>query len=66
MEGQKILRRPAVLEMIGVSVPTLYRWMDKGLFPRPVRLGPQAVGWRSADVDEWLSSREFSSGGRPA
>jgi prophage regulatory protein len=30
----------------------------RGAFPRPIRLGKRAVGWRERDVTEWLESRE--------
>ncbi|WP_084673641.1 AlpA family phage regulatory protein [Sphingomonas sp. MM-1] len=30
--------------------------MDKGRFPRPIRLGARAVGWRSSTIEEWLSA----------
>jgi prophage regulatory protein len=32
--------------------------MARGDFPRPVRLGIRAVGWRESDVRDWLESRE--------
>ena len=59
----RILRRPHVLDRIGASRATLYRWMEAGRFPRPVRLGPQAVGWREDEVDEWIESRERADRG---
>ncbi len=60
----RILRVRDVLDRIGgVSRSTLYRWMDAGRFPRPLKLGPQAAGWRETDVDAWLESRQLSGGG---
>jgi prophage regulatory protein len=53
-----IYRRPELLELIGLSTSTLYDMMARGDFPRPVRLGKRAVGWRERDVTEWLESRE--------
>ena len=52
---QKILRLPAVLARVPVSKSKLYKLMNEGAFPRPVRLGGVAV-WRADDVDEWLKS----------
>ena len=52
-----LLTRPQVEEQLGLSTSTLYRLMDKGLFPRPVRIGQRAVRWRSADLETWLSDR---------
>ena len=52
-----IFRLPAVVELIGVSRATIWRWVAENLFPAPVRLGPRAVGWRRTDVEAWLASR---------
>ena len=54
----KILRRHEVEERLGVARATIYVWMEKGLFPRPVKLGPRAVGWRESAVSSWLAQRE--------
>ena len=53
-----IYRRPALLKLTGLSTFTIYEMMARGDFPRPVRLGKRAVGWRELVVTEWLESRE--------
>ena len=58
MAQHRILRLPYVLEVVGISKSRLYVWMGSGLFPKPVKLGPRAVGWRSSEVQAWLVSRE--------
>ena len=35
---------------------SIYRLMDSGDFPRPVRVGPAAVRWRESDITGWLES----------
>ena len=50
----RILRRPDVEQMTGLSRSTIYAMMSEGTFPKPVRLGRRAVGWREADVTAWL------------
>jgi len=45
-----ILRRKRVESETGLSRSTIYLYVTKGLFPRPVQLGPRAVGWPSAEV----------------
>ncbi|UWQ07920.1 helix-turn-helix transcriptional regulator [Aliiroseovarius crassostreae] len=52
---QKLLRRPEVEALTGLSRTSIYRMMDEGEFPRPVRVGKRAVAWREADLTEWLS-----------
>ena len=52
--AEKLLRRPEVEEMTGLSRAGIYAKMAKGDFPRPLRLGPRAVAWRESDVQEWI------------
>lgn len=54
----EIWRKPRVLAAIGMGNTWLYQSIADEQFPRPVRLGARAVGWRRADVETWLASRE--------
>ncbi|HMS94912.1 MAG TPA: AlpA family phage regulatory protein [Tabrizicola sp.] len=58
LEAQRILRRDEVLHLIGLKKSALYELMAEGHFPRPMKLGERAVGWRAGDVAAWLASRE--------
>jgi prophage regulatory protein len=53
----RILRRPEVETRTGLSRSTIYAMMADGTFPKPIRLGKRAVGWRESDIAEWLESR---------
>ena len=53
----RYLRQREILQLVGVSRPTLWDWRRKGLFPQPRRLGPNTIGWLESEVQEWLSSR---------
>ena len=55
-----ILRTAEVLELLGLSRTTIWRRVQAGDFPAPIRLGPpgsRAIGWRSEEVEEWVRSR---------
>ena len=52
-----ILRIEATASKSGLSVPTIRRKLREGTFPKPIKLGKRAVGWRSDVIDEWLKSR---------
>ncbi|GAB0115558.1 helix-turn-helix transcriptional regulator [Acidisoma sp. C75] len=54
----KFLRRPAVCERYGLPVSTLYDWIAKGRFPKPVRLGMRAVAWSIEDLEAWERARK--------
>ena len=47
-------------KQIGVSRSTIYRWINEGTFPSPVRISPGAVRWRSEDVEQWMNSLTMS------
>ena len=54
--GDRLLRRRRVEEITGMTRSSIYRLMDSGDFPRPVRVGPTAVRWRESDITGWLES----------
>lgn len=54
---QQLLRLPAVLLATGISRSTLYELIASGDFPRQVKLTKRCVGWRSEEIERWLSSR---------
>lgn len=49
-----ILRRTQVEIEVGLKRSTIYQRMQEGTFPRPIRLGERAVGWRAADIERFL------------
>ena len=59
----RLLRRPQVLAMTGLSKALLYDLMEHGLFPRPVRIGRRAVAWWQSEVVAWMESRERTAPG---
>ena len=53
----KILRLPAVLSRTGLGRSTVYLYISEGRFPKPISLGPRAVGWLESEIDEWLEQQ---------
>ena len=53
----QIIRLPQVQEMTGLSRVTIWRYELAGSFPARVNLGPNAVGWVMAEVENWLLAR---------
>jgi prophage regulatory protein len=50
MSINTLLRRPLVSGLIGKSRSTLYRDIQKGLFPKPVSIGGERVAWPANEV----------------
>ena len=49
-----------VRERIHVSASTIYLWMSKGKFPKPLQLGEACVRWREEDLAAWLEAKKPS------
>lgn len=45
-----LLRKPAVLSLVGYSTTTLYDRINLGLFPKPIRIGARLSAWRGSEV----------------
>jgi predicted DNA-binding transcriptional regulator AlpA len=50
-----IVRVPTVMELFGISAPTVWRWTKSGQLPQPVRV-MGVTGWRVGDLRVLLSS----------
>ena len=56
-QGLSILRRRQVEARTGLARSTIYLHIKAGTFPRPIPLGPRAVGWLESDVSNWIAER---------
>ena len=55
-----LLRRQEVEHQTGLSRTSIYRMMAEGTFPRPRRIGRQAVAWPASAIEAWKASRPFA------
>jgi prophage regulatory protein len=58
IDSNSILRLKAVRALTGVSRSTIWRLCRRGEFPQPLKLTARLIGWRAAEVQQWLDSRE--------
>lgn len=58
---KSILRLPQVMARTGLSRSTIYLRISQGRFPRPISLGPRAVGWIKEEIDQWLEEQIMAS-----
>ncbi len=40
------------------SRSTIWRWVRAGIFPRPLRVGPNSIGWLESEIEDWLEARK--------
>jgi prophage regulatory protein len=60
-QGFSFWRWDRVRAETGFSRTTIYRLIDEGKFPRPVKIGERASAWRSDLVQAWMASRVEAS-----
>ena len=46
-----------VSNLIGISVSTINRGVEKGKFPPKHKLSPQRIGFLKCQVDQWISGK---------
>lgn len=47
------LRLTEVCEMIGVGRSTIYKWVNEGTFPAPVKISERAIRWNIDEIEKW-------------
>jgi len=51
------LRQPQVLVFVPISRSTLWRRIQAGTFPSPVKLSARVTAWRAEDVRRWIAEQ---------
>ncbi len=49
-----LLRLPDVEAIAGYKKSKIYKLMEEGKFPKPVRLGARTVRWKSSEIRSWI------------
>ena len=57
-QDRAIIRPREAAEYLGIGRSTLYRYVNEGVLPRPIKIGPQVTGWRLSVLDDFLRQRE--------
>lgn len=54
---QTIIKLPGVIKIVGLSRSTIYSFISKGKFPKPIPLGGRSVGWLDSDIEKWIDKK---------
>lgn len=54
----KILRQKDIQHLTGLSQSTIYRHINAGTFPTPVKLTERIIGWCHSTISEWIAARQ--------
>jgi prophage regulatory protein len=55
--GRRMLRLPVVIERTGLQRSAIYEAIERGDFPKPVRIGLRAVAWLESEVEGWIDRK---------
>lgn len=53
-----------VCHAVGFKKTTIYKWMNAGNFPKPVKVG-SSVRWVSGEVEAWIEEKITASRREP-
>lgn len=66
---ERLLTLKQVLNLTGVGETTLWRWQQKGLFPKPLKLHPGMGGaarYLESEILAWLEEKKAMRDGQDA
>jgi len=58
LEFPKLIRIKTVIEITTLSVPTIYRLMAKGQFPKQIKLSERSSAWFTDEIYTWLEIKK--------
>ena len=53
----KLLKAKQVAEYVNVSKYQIYKLVQQGRLPKPIKLGERGSAWLVSEIDAWLQSR---------
>ena len=61
MPETKLLDSHQAAKMVGISRSSFIRWTREGHAPAGIKLGPRAIRWHVADLEEFIEQRRAAS-----
>ena len=53
----KFLRLPSVIDKVGLSRSQIYKLIQRGDFPEPVKIGPKVSVWIEEKLEVWMDAQ---------
>lgn len=60
--GDRLLKLADVMAKVGLGSTWIYKRMDTGEFPRPIKFGERCVRWRESDINAWIDAAARKAG----
>lgn len=62
----RLIRLPEVENRTGLRRSAIYRYIQQGDFPAPIKLTPKASAWVESEIQEWIAARIRKARGESA
>lgn len=53
-ERMRLLRLTEVMKITGIARATIYKKINEGSFPKPLKISATCVRWRSDEIEQWI------------
>ena len=57
MTENRFIRMPDLRSKVGLSKSQIYKLIQQGDFPKPIKLGDKIAVWTNSEVEEWMSAK---------
>ena len=57
MSQNRFIRMPDLRQKVGLSKSQIYKLIQQGEFPEPIKLGKKISVWTDSEVEEWMSKQ---------
>jgi prophage regulatory protein len=54
---ERFLRLPEVITRVGLSRSQVYRLMERGAFPKSIKLSSATAAWTASSINIWITER---------
>ena len=53
----QMLNLVEVTDRLKITRTTVYRWIESGKFPKPIKLSETTNRWLLSDIEKWIAER---------
>jgi prophage regulatory protein len=57
MTENRFIRMSDLRSKVGLSKSQIYKLIQQGDFPKPIKLGDKIAVWTNSEVEEWMSAK---------
>lgn len=56
--SDRLIRMKELNALFGIPTSTVWDWIKKGNFPKPIKMGERFIAWRESELTAWLDAKQ--------